>query len=161
HCFVSPVAIQGRRELAVIGGRAFVRSSDYQSLIERIRTGDLQALNSSELFANLIISERQRLKDAADLVERTARRFNPVSEPPVKTDLEAEVLTEKQTAPTTTRVEQNHILEKEVERLRSELEHKTRFADSLQRFLERISSNDPVQTYQSIISNSKDLLHSE
>src|SRR4029078_1198862 len=75
HCFVSPVAIQGRRELAVIGGRAFVKSSDYQSLIERIRTGDLQALNSSELFANLIISERQRLKDAAGLVARTSRRF--------------------------------------------------------------------------------------
>src|SRR5881409_3569666 len=41
HCFAAPVEISGRGNLAVIGGRAFVKSSDYQTLIERFRTGDL------------------------------------------------------------------------------------------------------------------------
>jgi ligand-binding sensor protein len=36
HCVVTPIEIEGRAKLAVIGGRAFVRSEDYQSLISRI-----------------------------------------------------------------------------------------------------------------------------
>ena len=45
----------------------------------------------------------------------------------------------------------NGSLELEVERLRSELEYRNRFADSLQHFLERISSNDqPKPTNQSL-----------
>jgi hypothetical protein len=44
-------------------------------------------------------------------------------------------------------------LELEVQRLRSELEYRSRFTDSLQHFLERISCADPVKTYNSIISN--------
>jgi diguanylate cyclase (GGDEF)-like protein len=49
----------------------------------------------------------------------------------------------------------------EVARLRSELEYRSRFAESLQRFLERISSNNPSETYNAIVSNSKALLQSE
>ena len=52
-------------------------------------------------------------------------------------------------------------LELEVQRLRSELEYRSRFTDSLQHFLERISCADPVKTYNSIISSSKELLQSE
>ena len=73
-------ACRNRRQgnLAVIGGRAFVRSLDYQKLIERFRTGDLQSIASDHLFRNIIFSERQRVRDLADVAARTARRFRPI-----------------------------------------------------------------------------------
>ena len=40
-CFAKPIELGGKRNLAVIGGRAFVKSADYQQLMERFRTGDL------------------------------------------------------------------------------------------------------------------------
>src|SRR6185503_3186852 len=52
-------------------------------------------------------------------------------------------------------------LETEIQRLRRELEYRERFTNSLQHFLERISCTDPVKTYNSIVSNSKELLQSE
>src|SRR4030095_10897965 len=42
QCFTQPIEIGSKRNLAVIGGRAFVKSSDYQNLVERLRSGDLQ-----------------------------------------------------------------------------------------------------------------------
>src|SRR5678815_519702 len=62
-CFAKPVEIAGRRNLAVIGGRAFVTSADYQQVMERFRKGDLQNIASDEVFAlSLIhISEPTRL----------------------------------------------------------------------------------------------------
>src|ERR1044072_8606408 len=41
QCFAKRVELGGKRNLAVIGGRAFIKSSDYQQLMERFRTGDL------------------------------------------------------------------------------------------------------------------------
>jgi diguanylate cyclase (GGDEF)-like protein len=165
QCFVTPVQIGGREELAVIGGRAFVNSFDYQTTIERVRNGDLQSLASNEFFENIIFSDRQKVNDFAETVERTARRFRPISEleaepsaivqPPLVKAAAATIQT------STVLPSASATLELEVERLRSELEYKNRFADSLQHFLERISSNDPRQTYNSIISNSKELLNSE
>jgi ligand-binding sensor protein len=40
-CFAKPVEIGGKRKLAVIGGRAFVSSADYQRVMERFYKGDL------------------------------------------------------------------------------------------------------------------------
>jgi diguanylate cyclase (GGDEF)-like protein len=159
HCVATPVAIEGRSNLAGIGGRAFVKSADYQALIERFRTGDLQALASDQLFANIIFAERQRIRELAEQLVRTGRRFRAVEQRP-GTEKPSNVIplngprTLIKTAPDET-------LQSEVERLRNELEYRSRVADSLQHFLERISSNDPTQTYQSIINSSKDLLRSE
>src|SRR6267143_1986081 len=50
QCFAIPVEIGSERQLAVIGGRAFVTSSDYRDLAERFRSGDLQELASDDLF---------------------------------------------------------------------------------------------------------------
>src|SRR5881396_3328494 len=41
HCFAMPIEVGKDRQLAVIGGRAFVNGSDYRELIERFRSGDL------------------------------------------------------------------------------------------------------------------------
>src|SRR5215204_1226762 len=78
-CFAKPVEITGRRNLAVIGGRAFVKSSDYQTLMERFRTGDLQNIASDEVFANIIFSEPQRLEELAGRVDRAAQRLGTAS----------------------------------------------------------------------------------
>src|SRR5215218_2153725 len=78
-CFAKPVEIAGKRNLAVIGGRAFVTSADYQKLMERFRTGDLQDIASDEVFANIIFSERQRLEEMAERVDRAAQRLRAAS----------------------------------------------------------------------------------
>jgi len=160
HCVVTPIEIEGRAKLAVIGGRAFVRSDDYQSLISRFRTGDLQALASDELFTNIIFADRQRIKDFAAAVEKAARKFRPIIVPK-GIEKGATVVPLPIPGAGVVKQQSDETLRLEIERLRTELEHRSRFADSLQYFLERISSNDPTQTYQSIISSSRDLLNSE
>jgi len=163
-CFTKPVEIGGKRNLAVIGGRAFVKSSDYRQLIERFRTGDLQSLASDEVFANILFSEPQRLSELAERVDRAAHRLQHASsngsgvnhaKPAEKVDQPPAKVEKSEPA------KASHDLEQEVHRLRSELEYRARFTDSLQHFLERISCADPVKTYNSIIASSKELLRSE
>ena len=161
ECFASPANIAGRKDIAVIGGRAIVKSSDYQALIDRIRTGDLKSLDSESLYSNIIFAERQRLRDFAAVVEKSVSRFKPSDKAPtLEPELEAE---QESTDPsiTTVSAERSSSLELEVQRLKSELEYRARFAESLQHFLERINSKDPIQTYQSIVSSSKELLRSD
>jgi diguanylate cyclase (GGDEF)-like protein len=156
-CFVKPVEIRGKRNLAVIGGRAFVKSSDYQQLIDRFRKGDLQDIASEGVFANVLFSEPQRLSEMAERLDRAAHRLSSVpSNGAVLKLVQARAPVAKETAP---RVD--HELEREVQRLRNELENRSRLGDSLQHFLERISCDDPGKTYNAIVSNSKELLQSE
>ena len=44
HCFAVPIRLDSGETLAVIGGRTFLRSSDYRALVERVREGDLSEL---------------------------------------------------------------------------------------------------------------------
>jgi len=162
-CFAQPVQIE-KRPLVVIGGRAFVNGSDYQQLVERYRSGELKELESLDFFSNTIFAERHRLRELSERVEKVASRFSPDSDSPVNSLVnangasaaKAEALVRIEAAPLTDRS-----LELEIERLRGELEHRSRFTDTLQRFLQRISSEDPSKTYYSIISNSRELLDSE
>jgi diguanylate cyclase (GGDEF)-like protein len=156
-CFARPVEISGKRNLAVIGGRAFVKSSDYQQLMERFRTGDLESIASDEVFANILFAEPQRLAELEERVERAARRLQAASSN--GSGKVVQPAATKPAKPEPTKAQQE--LEQEVERLRNELAYRARFTDSLQHFLERISGADPVKTYNSIISNSKELLQSE
>ena len=150
-CFAKPVEIGGKRKLAVIGGRAFVTSADYQKLMERFRAGDLQDIVSDEVFGNIIFSEQQRLEELAQRVDRAAQRLRSASSNG-SGHVEAVVTQSSEPQPD---------LQDEIQRLRRELEYRTRFTSSLQHFLERISCTDPVKTYNSIVSNSKELLQSE
>ena len=163
-CFAKPVELSTKRKLAVIGGRAFVKSSDYQQLMERFRTGDLQSIASEEMFANILFSESQRVGEMAERVDRAVRRLRSASSNGSGINhSSASAKAAVQAAPVKepSRREVNQDLEIEVQRLRNELESRSRFAESLQHFLERISCDDPVKTYNSIISNSKELLRSE
>lgn len=174
-CFARPVELSSKRKLAVIGGRAFVKSSDYQQLMERLRTGDLQSIASEAIFSNMLFSEAQRLAETAEKVDRAVKRLratsgngagtSPVAErvapKPVAQKPVAENVVQMPVARQQPRREATPDLELEVRRLRSELEHRLRVSDSLQHFLERISCADPEKTYNSIVCNSKDLLRSE
>lgn len=76
HCFTAPVELGAERELAVIGGRAFLTSADYRALAERFRTGDLQELLSEEIFRNVIFASREDLDDLARRVRETAAELS-------------------------------------------------------------------------------------
>jgi diguanylate cyclase (GGDEF)-like protein len=154
-CFAKPVEIAAKRKLAVIGGRAFVTSADYQRLMERFHKGDLQDLAADEVFANIIFSDSQRLEELAERVDRAAQRLRAASSN--GSGHGDTHRTERGSAGSTSQPD----LELEVQRLRRELEHRARFANSLQHFLERISCTDPAKTYNSIVSNSQELLQAE
>ncbi len=71
HCYAVPVQI-GTRKLAVIGGRAFLKSADYRAVAERIRAGELQDLLSDELFKNIIFAAPQDLNALASRLAHLA-----------------------------------------------------------------------------------------
>lgn len=153
HCFAEPVQISGRRDVAVIGGRAFLEIADYKATVERLRTGDLKDLFAEETFRNVLFGTMGKLKTLASHVS-LATRDQSVPRPPAPL------------SPNVVRIHADKGLEtpdlqKEVARLRSQVEHQSRFTQSMQYFLERISSTDPEQTYVAILMNSKDLLNAE
>jgi diguanylate cyclase (GGDEF)-like protein len=164
-CFAKPVELGGKRKLAVIGGRAFVTSADYQRVMERFRKGDLQDIAADEVFANIIFSEPQRLDEMAERIDNAAQRLHAASSNGSghsgHVDAVTQHRTERGSAGSTSSPEPQPDLQDEIKRLRRELEYRTRFTNSLQHFLERISGTDPVKTYNSIVSNSKELLQSE
>jgi diguanylate cyclase (GGDEF)-like protein len=76
NCFAMPVEIGTGDRLAVIGGRAFLRSADYRALAERIRGGDLHDLLSPDLFENVIFALENDLDDLAVRLRETAEEFS-------------------------------------------------------------------------------------
>jgi diguanylate cyclase (GGDEF)-like protein len=72
HCFATPVEVGDGRPLAVIGGRAFLRSADYRELVERVRSGDLTDLLSPGLFQNVIFSLQPDLAECEEAVREAA-----------------------------------------------------------------------------------------
>lgn len=75
HCVVIPVQIAGNRRDAVIGGRAFLKSSAYRKVAERMREGDLQDLLSPRAFSNVIFASIRDLEDLTARILREERRF--------------------------------------------------------------------------------------
>ncbi|HEY8226860.1 MAG TPA: diguanylate cyclase [Pyrinomonadaceae bacterium] len=160
QCFTQPVEIGSKRNLAVIGGRAFVKSADYQNLVERLRSGDLQELGSTDVFKNIVFAETERLHHLSERVNRAAGKVTAASSNGTN-QANSQKATAGVKAKPEIAVDRHDQLEQEVARLRSELEYRSRFADSLQHFLERISSDNPAKTYESILTNSRELMQSE
>lgn len=154
NCFAQPVKIGRRKNLAVIGGRAFAKTSDYDSLVERFRSGDLQSLLSDEVFRNIVFAEPQQLEALAESVTKATGRFGDFEQNGSKD-------TALVPRPRSAAAEQRYELEREVERLRAELEYRIHFNESLQNFAERISSSSPTETYRLILTNLKELMQAE
>jgi diguanylate cyclase (GGDEF)-like protein len=163
QCFTMPVQIGGEQNLAAIGGRAFVDAADYRNLVERFRGGELNDLLSSDPFDNVIFAEPHRLDQLSERLQKAVRTFNaPLvvqKTPPTKLVVAPAVAPAENVLVTT--LEPPPDLQREVNRLRVELEHRSQLAESLHHFLERISSREPEKTYQAILKHSLDLLHAE
>lgn len=173
-----PVQIAGQPNLAVIGGRAFLSATDYRALVDRFRAGELNELIDKAPFENVVFAESQRIEELPDQISKTVRRFGgsastsleSAGAPSLKTvDANRERgkdAAESETLPAGTRRDSLNEavqpdLQIEVDRLRLELEHRSMLVQSLQSFLDRISSTDPDDTYQAILTHSKDLLKAE
>jgi diguanylate cyclase (GGDEF)-like protein len=154
QCFAVPIEIDASRQLAIIGGRAFVRSSDYRELVERFRSGDLQELTSDELFQNVIFADESDLDHAALRVTRAAAEFvnQPGQQPAVE-----------EPEPEDPPVPEVIDLEEEIREppLPSAPNRGARFADSIRNFAQQIDASDPLQTYKSIVARSADLMQAE
>ncbi len=163
QCFTVPLEIGGEEKLAAIGGRAFVSGADYRSLVDRFRAGELNDLLASEPFENVIFAEAERLDDLSERLQKAVRSFNAPAMAQTTARPAREVAAgESVAAPLQPKSPiDSSKLQLEVERLRGEIEHRAKLAESLQRFLERISTRDPAKTYSSILSHSKELLKAE
>ena len=164
QCFTMPVHIGGEQNLAAIGGRAFVSAEDYRNLVDRFRAGELNDLLPSEPFENVIFAEPQRLDQLSERLQKAVGSFNAAAAartPAVAEHEEARTVTPTGVGVNATTVERSPDLQGEVDRLRSELDHRSQLAQSLQRFLERISSREPEKTYQAILKHSMELLRAE
>jgi diguanylate cyclase (GGDEF)-like protein len=154
QCFAMPVELDEQRQLVMIGGRALVSSSDYRDLAERFRSGDLQELFSDDLFRNVIFADEADLDHAALRVAKSARDFK--EETPDEVDL-APVAQLSDAAPqresNLTEIESAVIGKSEFER--------HAFVDSIRLFAERIDASDPAQTYQTIVTQSAELMNAE
>ncbi|MEO8434359.1 MAG: diguanylate cyclase [Pyrinomonadaceae bacterium] len=148
HCFAMPLDLGDRRQLAVIGGRAFVTSSDYRATAERFRQGDLHELLSTDLFGNVIFASEQDLDHTAIRLGQAAKEYE-----------QAMAASRQESVSVTTPLSEE--LHSEVSRLRGELERRTRFADSVQNFSREIDSVEPEKTYASILKHSTRLLRAE
>ena len=165
HCFAMPLEIETERKLAVIGGRAFVRGIDYRETAERFRSGDLQDLFSAELFRNVIFADEADLDHAALRVSVAASKFKPV---PVQRNLETaavnttmESLVEHPAANIeSTQAEPGDEVES-IDFAAPEIDESRSLGDSIRRFAEQIDASDPVQTYESIVARSADLMRAE
>lgn len=178
QCFTMPVQIGGEQNLAAIGGRAFVSGADYRSLVDRFRAGELNDLLSSKPFENVIFAESERLDQLSERLQKATRNFETdrVQSPPIRTASSSDRPDTEVTIPNSKFQSSNSEVESprskvqtpvsfnlqhEVDRLRGELEHRSHLAESLQRFLERISSRDPAQMYGAILTHSRELLQAE
>jgi len=170
QCFTTPVQIGGGQNLAAIGGRAFVSGADYRSLVDRFRAGELNDLLASKPFENVIFAEAQRLDQLSERLHKAVRRFETSDVQTPKSRVQSPVRTGSASDPVPSEVQspeskvQSPVdlsLQREVDRLRIELDHRSHLAESLQRFLERIISSDPAKTYGAILTHSKELLQAE
>ena len=162
HCFAAPVRIGEESDLAVIGGRAFLEIADYRRAIERFRNGDLQDLFMQETFDNVIFGTHSRMDELATDLHRKLRDYNgSISQPTVADEPAPQVPKEITVPAMEPKSQPTPELEREVQRLRSQVEHQSKLTTSLQYFLERISSTNPAETYVAALMNSKDLLRAE
>ena len=154
QCFAMPVEIDSQRQLAVIGGRAFVSSSDYRELAERFRSGDLKDLSSDDLFRNVIFADEADLDHAALRVARAAREFD-------QTKVEDSTASTVAAAPTPEGGDAPAEDRRAEASVRRGLDRRAPFADSIRRFTEQIDASEPAQTYQSILTQAADLVRAE
>lgn len=157
QCFAMPVEIASQRQLAVIGGRAFISTSDYRELAERFRSGDLRDLASDDLFRNVIFADEADLDHAALRVARAARDFVAKRSDDLASGA-SEMSGDDQTVIEAKPDTEDRRSEPSVRR---GLDRRAPFAESIRRFTEQIDASEPAQTYASILTQAADLVSAE
>ena len=152
QCFAMPVGIDNQRNLAVIGGRAFVSGADYRELAERVRSGDLKDVSAEDLFRNVIFADEANLDHAALQVARTAREFQ--EEIPSSISAADDEIKESESPESSSD-------RRSGESGRVGLDRRAPYANSIRRFAEQIDAAEPDQTYESILAQSVDLVGAE
>lgn len=157
QCFAMPIAIDPTRELTVIGGRAFGRSSDYREMAERVRSGDLQDLAADEPFQNVIFADESDLDHAALRLTKAASEFKsqPAPQPPAEETKKTEI----PPAPVIEVKEEKR--ETTAQPMVFDRNREAGLGASIRNFAEQIDASDPLQTYKSIVARSADLLQAE
>src|SRR5207237_9252313 len=127
---------------------------DYRELAERIRSGDLQDLFSSELFQNVIFADEATLDHAALRISNAARDFTQAARPDI-----AHTAVESETPSMASELASYD----ELITASDPTQSSTAFslAESIRRFAEQIDATDPAQTYQTIVTSSADLVGAE
>ncbi len=75
QCVAAPLEPNVIRPLAAIVGRAFVKVSDYQNLLDRVNSGDWQELPTAEVDRNLLFAENiEEIGDVAEIFRDLSRR---------------------------------------------------------------------------------------
>jgi len=167
QCFTMPVQIGGEQNLAAIGGRAFVNSVDYRNLIDRFRAGELNDLLASKPFENVIFAEEGRLGNLLQKLQKAVRSYGTRAgtlvdqvEEVASASQDKKVSIESPGEPTlldetsaiseppATVNEAEAELQKQIDHLMLELEHRERLDQLLKRFADHIQSQDPDTTYQ-------------
>ena len=153
QCFAMPVDIDRKRNLAVIGGRAFMSGADYRELAERVRSGDLRDLPADDLFRNVIFADEADLDHAALRVARTAREFQEQTPPETAAPATGD---NRESGPPTPADER-----RTEEAVHVGLDRRAPYANSIRRFAEQIDASEPAQTYESILAQSAELVAAE
>jgi diguanylate cyclase (GGDEF)-like protein len=117
----------------------------------------------------VIFSEQGKVEELGGRLAHAASKFKPGQAQPktrvVVTDVDLPEEIDRrepaQATPTARQAAASIDLQRELEQLRSELEQRSQFDESLQHFLERISATDPQKTYAAILKNSRELLLAE
>ena len=157
HCFAMPVQIDSRRQLTVIGGRAFVGGSDYRETAERFRSGDLRELGGEETFRNVIFADETDLDHAALRIGKAAVSFTRATL--VQADRPLEMVTPVSATANEEREPARTVIAEENPATRNN--QAATLADSIRRFAEQIDASDPAQTYESIVARSAELVGAE
>ena len=162
QCFAMPVEIDSQRQLAVIGGRAFVSSSDYRELAERFRSGDLKDLSAENLFRSVIFADEGDLDHAALRVARAAKEFSESRTAKARKAL-SEVPEAQQPVAVSDRRSESRGDDRRSEASFKHglLDRRAPFADSIRRFTEQIDASEPSQTYESILTQAADLVNAQ
>lgn len=155
QCFAMPIDLDDKRDLVVIGGRAFVHGADYRGMIERVRSGDLGELFSEEMFRNVIFADETTLDHAAVRLTQAVEQFRSEKPqtaeeiPPGELDSATSELTRVLEDPKDLEIQASGITDDSI------------LMRAIRRFTEEIDASDPAQTYESIVAQSADLVHAE
>ena len=164
HCFALPVEI-GARQLVILGGRAFVSTSEYTRFLR-----DYESVGAAESLKNIKFLDARDLRQAAEIVDSTASyHFHSVrpSEPLSGPDRASRVLADEGQAQSGLLAEPKaspELLDAHLEiiRLTDQLETRKRALAQFYDFLRSVAASlDSGKIYQTVLARFSEMLKAQ